>query len=415
LLGAGLVWACAPPLGNGASSNEIVVASDFPTSGTDASVGQTEQNGAQFAFDTSAARAALERTGLTVRFQAYDDSVNGVHNPQKGADNVKAMAANLNLLGLVGPNNSGVAAAEIPLANRAGLAMVSPANTDECLTQDQPYCPDDLGYSQATLRPTGKNQYFRVAADDIKQARFMVDYAIDALHVNRFAVWDDSEPFGRGMADDYAKDATSRGAVVVSRTSYDRWTKRDFTDFLREAKDGGAQAIYVAGTSSSLACVPRGQWRAVFGSTDLYYLGPDGMADAQCISDAGSMATDHMYATLAVADATQSADPSVKAVVGAYRQKYPSPDDLGSYTFSAYDSMAVLLDAISRAAAANGGERPSRQQVVAALAGTRNFAGLTGFISFDEHGDTTAPTLQVKQVKGDRWVFVNQKAFPAGA
>jgi branched-chain amino acid transport system substrate-binding protein len=241
----------------------------------------------------------------------------------------------------------------------------------------------------------------------------MFDFAAKTLHVTKFAVWDDSEPFGRGVADNFATAVTGTpGDSVVSRKRFDS-NKKDFTDFLTDAKATGAQAIYVGGTSASAGCVARGQWNSVFSGTDLYYLGPDGIGDQQCITDSGSMATDHMYASQGVSDATQN--PDAKSIVGAYKKAYPNVSDIGAYTYAGYDCAATLLDAINRAVDANGGNKPSRQQVVDALAQTKSFTGLTGVITFNSAGDPTAPSLQIQQVKNGTWMFVTQKAFTPSA
>jgi branched-chain amino acid transport system substrate-binding protein len=139
---------------------------------------------------------------------------------------------------------------------------------------------------------------------------------------------------------------------------------------------------------------------------DIYYLGPDGIGDAQCLKDSGSMATGNMFATQGVSDATQN--PAAASIVAAYEAAYPGSSNVGAYTFAGYDCAAILIDAIGRAIDANGGNSPTRAQVITALATTANFKGLTGTYSFDANGDPTHPTLQLQQVKSGAWTFVAQ-------
>src|SRR5258708_30170945 len=124
---------------------------------------------------------------------------------------------------------------------------------------------------------------------------------------------------------------------------------------------------------------------------DIYYFGPDGIGDPQCLKDSGSMATSNMFATQGVADATQN--PDAKAVVDAYSAAYPGSSNVGAYTFAGYDCAALLIDAIGRAIDANGGNMPTRAQVITALSKTSSFNGLTALITFDANGDPTPPTL----------------------
>jgi branched-chain amino acid transport system substrate-binding protein len=408
-----VAFACGGTTDSGASKGEIDIASDLPVSGADASSGLPAQQGAAFAVS----RAGTVR-GYTLKFVPYDDAVNGVHDAQKGVQNVQAMLSNSKILGMVGPFNSSVAKAEIPVANQASFAMISPSNTNECLTQSLPYCQQANGFTPSSLRPTGKNNYFRIAAADTFQGPAMADFAIHAgplpagLGITKVAVWDDKETFGAGVANNFAKEFEAKGGKVVDRKSYDPKAKKDFKDFLASAKAAGAQGIYTGSTSATGGCIARGQMAGVF-TPDIPYMGPDGIGDGQCIKDAGSMANSNMFATQGVADATQN--PDAKTVIDAYKKAYPKSSDIGAYTFGTYDCAAILIDAIGRAIDANGGKMPTRQQVVDAMTKTSNYKGLTGVITFDANGDPSHPTLQLQQVKGTPadWVFVAQ--FSQGA
>lgn len=405
-LAAFVAFACGGSNGGGGGSKgEIDIASDLPVSGADASSGLPTQQGAAFAVS----RAGTVR-GFTLKFTPYDDAVNGSHDPQKGVQNVQAMLSNNKVLGMVGPFNSGVAKAEIPVANQAPLAMISPSNTNECLTQSLDYCQQANGFTPQSLRPTGKNNYFRVAAADTFQGPAMADFAIKStdqkgLGITKVAVWDDEETFGQGVANNFAKEFAAKGGTVVDKKSYDPKSKSDFHDFIASALDKGAQGIYVGATSATKGCIARGEMTAAQAG-QIYYLGPDGIGDAQCIKDSGANANDKMYATQGVADATQN--PSAKAIVAAYEAAYPGSSNVGAYTFAGYDCAAILIDAIGRAIDANGGNMPSRQQVIDAVAKTSNFQGLTGTITFDQNGDPTHPTLQLQHYSGGAWTFVAQ-------
>src|SRR5215470_17694677 len=192
--------------GGEANKGEIIIGSELPTSGADASSGLPAQLGAQFAVTQKGSTK-----GFKLTFLPFDDAVNGAHDPQKGVQNVQQMISNSKVLGMVGPFNSSVAKAEIPVANQVPLAMISPSNTNECLTQSFDYCQKENGFTPQSLRPSGKNNYFRVAAADTFQGPAMADFAIDTLKVTKFAVWDDEETFGKGVADNFAKELQKKG------------------------------------------------------------------------------------------------------------------------------------------------------------------------------------------------------------
>src|SRR5438552_8775316 len=89
-----------------AAVGEVIIASDLPTSGAEASGGLPTQQGAAFAVSQ-----LKTYKGITITFLPFDDTVNGVHDPQKGAQNVQQMLSNPKVVAMVGPFNSNVARA----------------------------------------------------------------------------------------------------------------------------------------------------------------------------------------------------------------------------------------------------------------------------------------------------------------
>ena len=396
-------FACGSTSTGTTVKGEIDIASDLPTSGADASSGLPTQYGAQFAVTQ---KATVD--GYTLVFVPFDDAVNGKHDPTKGAQNVQQIISNTKILGMVGPFNSGVAAAEIPVANQAPLGMISPSNTNECLTLALDYCQKYAGYTAAALRPTGLNNYFRIAANDTHQGPAMADYAYDTLKLTTVAVWDDQEPFGLGVANNFAKEFAAKGGKVVDRQGFDTSSKPDFHAWLNKAKADGAQGIYAGATSASYGCIPRAESQGIFDPSS-YYMGPDGIGDGQCLKDSGTtMANDHMYASQGVADATTN--PSAAATIAAYKVAHPNASDVGAYTWAGYDCAAIMIDAIDRAIKANNGNKPTRQQVIDQLAKTTNFPGLTGTYTLNATGDPTSPALQIQQNQAAGWTTVKNIA-----
>lgn len=401
--GGGTGGATTAPSGSGgaaatsaaASAGEIIIASDLPTSGADASSGLPTQNGAAFAVSQTPSYKGIKFT-----FKPFDDTVNGVHDPQKGAQNVQQMLSDPKVLAMVGPFNSNVARAEIPIANQGPLAMMSPSNTNECLTQTFPYCDPQ----PKALRPTGKNNYFRIAAPDTVQGPAMADYILKTLKLTKVAVFSDNETFGKGVADNFVKRLTAGGGTLTNRSDFDWKTTNDFKPFINDAKAKGAQAIYAGATSATKACIVRSQMAGIL---DVPFTGPDGIGDDQCLKDAGSN-TANMFFTNAAGDANQN--PDAASTVAAFKQAYPKASDVGAYTFPAYDCAFILIDAIKRAIDANGGKVPSRQQVIDAVQATNGLKGTVGTYAFDANGDPKSATMAFWKTKGTpaAWTFESQ-------
>ncbi len=398
LVGAFLAAACTSGGGGGGGDKgEITIATNFPTSGADRASGRGPEAGANYAVQLNPTVK-----GFKLSVKNYDDAVNGVHDPQKGAQNMTDMVNNPKILGLVGPFNSGVARAMIPIGSKANLVMISPANTNECLTQTFAYCDPQ----PAALRdPSQPNNYFRIAAPDTVQGPAMADFAYDTLKITKIAIWSDNETFGKGVADNFSKRFVSKGGTVVVRSDFDTKTTSDFKPFLQRAKDGGAGGIYAGATSATKGCIPRAQSKGII---DVPYMGPDGIGDSQCIKDAGDQATDKMYFTNAAADAAQ--DPANKDLIAAFTKAFPQKDDTGAYTFPGYDCAKILIDAIGRAIDTAGGNMPTRRQVLDAVQKTDKLKLSTGTYSFDKLGDPTSATMAFYQYKGTDWVFFKQFA-----
>jgi branched-chain amino acid transport system substrate-binding protein len=282
--------------------------------------------------------------------------------------------------------------------------MMSPSNTNECLTQTFPYCDP----TPAKLRPTGKNNYFRIAAPDTVQGPAMADYIIKTLKLTKVAVFSDNETFGKGVADNFVKRLTSTGGSLTNRQDFDMKSTSDFKAFINAAKAAGAQAIYAGATSATKACIVRSQMKGIMDAATTPFTGPDGIGDDQCIKDAGDQSA-NMFFTNAAGDAAQN--PDAASIVTAFKAAYPKASDLGAYTFPAYDCALILVDAVKRAIDANGGKVPTRQQVIDAVQATSGLKGTVGTYAFDANGDPKSATMAFWFTKGTPAVWTFQSQF----
>ncbi|HYS98781.1 MAG TPA: branched-chain amino acid ABC transporter substrate-binding protein [Candidatus Dormibacteraeota bacterium] len=337
--------------------------------------------------------------GYKLAYWSLDNALGAQHSQLRGRANVRRMIANPSVLGMVGPHSSFIAAVEMPEANLAHLAMVSPTTTGSCLTVAERPCSP----TAASLRPSGSNNYFRITPRDPLQGRAMANYAATKLGLRRVAAFNEIGPEGSLYVDEFAKEFALHGGTLVYQQSYDD-TPDNFSAFLMQARALGADAIYgVAGVDQN-ACKAAAQMNglmpgAVFLATDSITLNDD------CMADLGSSPPE-VWATYGYVDPRTSTEPRIKKQVDDYRKVYSKPLDTGPYVFAAYDSTRILIDAIGRAIKANDGKLPSRAQVVAAVAQTKDFVGVTGTYSFDKNGDALSPMMTIYRVNQGRWEFV---------
>jgi len=379
--------ACGGGGTSGGSSNKgtIVLASDYPASGGEASTGIPEQQAVAFAVSQH-----QNIKGFNIVYKPFDDAINGVHDPQKGAQNATTMAGDTTILAMIGPNNSNVAKAMIPILAPVPLVMLSPANTNECLTKSFSYCNP----APSELRKGSTNNYFRIAGTDDVQGPAMAVYAYQTLKLTNVAVFSDNETFGKGVADNFQKKWVALGGKVAVRNDYDAKNTSDFKTYINSAKAGGAQGVYIGATTGNKPCIFKAQMKGIL---DVPLLGPDGFAlDPQCLTDAGSNAA-NIYGTTAGSDPVAGKDPAAAATIAAYQKVYSKPTDIATYTFQSYDCAILMLDAISRAIDDAGGNKPTRAQVRDEVAKTKNFKGITGTWTFDQNGDITTPVFSYYQ------------------
>jgi len=406
LIGVLSVAGCSGGAGDGSASTTIKIGVDLPLTGDDGRAGVPALNGVRFFVHQ---HPTLD--GFQVVLDPKDDAVNGRHRPVLGARNVQAFVDDPHVLGIVGPFDANIARAEIPIANRAGMAMVSPATGNPCLTKpvflpaalnparSEISCQDAGVPAPTDLRPSARNNFFRLAATDDLQGPAAADFGYKDLNLRRVAVLSDHEVYGQALADGFITRFTRLGGSVVLHLDLDPAANPDVVAFLKAAKTDGAQGIYFGGVTANQGCAIRFQMKSVFDAGEKApYLGGDGIAeDPACVRDAGDNAIG-IYATVAGVYADQLA--SAQPAIAAFKAQYKDAADYGAYTITAYDATGVLYDALDRAIKAAGGKLPARDSVVAQLATTTAYRGATGTIGFDEAGDTTLRLISVFEPAG---------------
>lgn len=417
---AGLLAGCGSGTGGGSSTSSngvIKIGTDFPVSGADASVGKPAEDGAHLAIDE--ANAAHSIPGYTLIFVSKDDvGISGVHDPSVGATNVTALTNDAEVAGIIGPFNSNVAKAEMPITNEKGIVQISPSNTNTCLTQDttESGCTGNNDLIP-TLRPTGKVTYFRTATTDDHQGGVAADYTFQTLHLNNVYVIDDTEVYGIGLALNFIKEFTTDGGHILGHDSIASTT--DYTAELHKIAALKPEAIYFAGNDSTGGLAIRKQMASVPGLANIPFLGGDGINTAAFAQAIGTGRGGPVYSTVASVDVTRL--PSAAAFIQKFQKAY---GQLGSYSAGSYDCAKILIGAI-KVAIAGGAKPPAtsddsdtansfRQAVISAMMKT-DYQGITGHQSFDANGDTTNKTISIYQladVSGQpNWKYVTAETL----
>ena len=246
VLAALALTACSVPGFGGPPAPVLKIGVDLPLGGAEGRVATPALDGVRFYVQQ---HPTLD--GFAIELVAKDDSLGGSPEAPLGAANVQALASDPAVMAVIGPFDSSVARDEIPVANQASLAMVSPATSSPCLTKPD-YVPAPLRPSHvavsckdaglpapADLRPSGVNNYFRLAATDDLQGPAAADYAIRSLHLLRVATISDHEAYGQALAGSFAARFQALGGSIVGRLDLDPSATLDATAYLGRMKADG--------------------------------------------------------------------------------------------------------------------------------------------------------------------------------
>jgi len=383
-----LVTASSAP----AQTRTIELGLDLPLSGIDGASAIPARNAVILAIEAANRRGFPG--GLRIALSDLDDSVQGKHDPAQGAQNLKAFVADPNVLAVIGPMNSNVAKAEIPIGNAAGLAQITMAATSIDLTKG----PGAIKLRSANpATPT----FFRVCASDDRQGAAAARYA-RKLGYRRAFVIDDNESYGRGLADVFAQAFPAAGGTVLGREHLTAFAL-DFKALLTKIRAVRPDAIFFGGIVSTGGAVLRKQMADV-GLAGVAYFGGDGLSSPDYLPLAGA-AAEGTYFTLVSPDLEHL--PGGSRFVAAYRARFGTAPD--TYSPGAHAAAAVALDAIRRAADAQHGALPGRADVRDAVASTRGYATPVGRVTFDAGGDLVDPTISLYRVHRGKIEYVSPR------
>jgi branched-chain amino acid transport system substrate-binding protein len=384
------------------SKGTVKIAIELPQQGSEKAASDPIINGIKLAVKQAGGAAGGYKIDIP-QSAIYDDALNGAHDAQTGANNMSQIVADPDIIAVIGPLNSSVAQAQIPISNEGGLLQCSPANTNPDLTKGAPA-------AQLRKKP---NNYIRVVTTDDVQGPAGAQYIYDVLKKTSVYVIDDTETFGKGVADAFDAEFVKRGGKVVKHDAAPK-TTQDYVSIMTAAKALNPESIYFGGvTATGGARILLAAAQAGLG--DVPYVGPDGINDGSgetkdSFLNLGAAAAKNSYSTLAgIGDFPGKAqfDTDYKAEYGI---------DATGYAGTGFACTQVVIDALNRAGATSPADMTALREAVrvAGTATDNTYKTIVGDITFNADGDTSQRIVSIYSVdpaaangKGN-WKFETQ-------
>jgi branched-chain amino acid transport system substrate-binding protein len=319
---------------SGTSPRPGVIAVEGPMSGPQSATGIDMAHGAQLAVDQINSTGGVDGVKLTLLRE--DDSATAPGGLRAAG---KAIAAHA--FGIVGPFNSSVGIANLPLYKRAGLPVVR--LTSSVKTE---------GFG-ATTQPMD-SQVAPVEVQEITQV----------LGAKRPAILFDSSTYTAGIAAQVAAGLTKAGDPPVGIVKVNS-SQTTFGPALRKLAGSRPDLLYIAAYGTQAGRVA---------------LAASNMSLGTCFVDLAAQGSDFVSAatTTVAGKCVNSGVPSAPQFAGAgqyvsdYRAMFNAdPGTWGTFT---YDSVEILAQAIKQSGWQQG-------VVATALSHTTNYQGITGPIT----------------------------------
>jgi branched-chain amino acid transport system substrate-binding protein len=347
--------------------------------------GRGIRNSVQLAVDEAAGANRLP--GWKLEVIAVDDS----SNPDIGRSNARRLLDTPSVIGVVGTYNSGVAAAVAPDFESAGIALISPGNTNPSLTLG----PDP----DHPMRPYGN--YFRMVAHDAQQGGFLAGAAAD-LGFDTVAVVADEKPVSQGLANNFRAAFVAGGGSVLS---FEVVPEGDTTyaPFAQRAAATDPRLLFFGGEYDHAALLKQA---AVAAGLVVPLMGGDGIQADEYIAAAGASAEGDLGSSVGRPVEREPGGALFLATYAAHGFGEP-PSTFGPY---AYDAANILLSAAHQALAGHRRvDDAVRADIIARVQAITNAAlinpsgAVTGPIGFDAFGDTIHPVLTIYRVENGHW------------
>ena len=342
---------CGSSSSDESNSDAFRLGLEAPLSGEQSTLGKGMLKGAELAASQLNEKSGIE--GKQVEVVPIDDAA----DPATGVKAAKAAIAD-GLDGIVGPYNSGVGIATLPLYIKAGLVPIR-------LTSDN--STNGLGF---TLQP----MTYQIAPVASKALT-------DWQHAKTVAIAYDPTQNYTVSVSKALKGSLEKAGVTVTAFEKVQPGKKDYTDVVKKLAATKPDVVYAAVYFPEGGLIAKEMQEA--------------KVESQCIADYASYDTGFVE-TAGIAAARACPVVGVPAPedfagsaskVGDYRDEFD--EDPGTWSPYTYDSLNFLAAGVEKAGGTNA------KKLTSALNGVSDWKGWTGSVTIDPHNGNRQPATVV--------------------
>ena len=352
----------------------IKIATQSPLSGDLSVVGVDIKRGAELALEQLGGK--LTEMGYKLELAPFDDQA----NPDTGVANAKQIVSDPAILCVVGHYNSGVQIPSSEEYHSAGLANVSPANTNPKVTT--------RGYLEVN----------RIVGRDDVQGKVGANFASQQGMKSFFAIHDKTA-YGQGIAEFFKQEAETLG--MENKGFEGTEEKANFDAITTQIIASNPDVVYFGGMYSQAAVLFKQAREKGYAGM---FLSDDGFDSSDAAKIGGQTLIDGKGTYYSTVSGPAAVYAGTAKFIEDFKAKYNS--DPQPFAAQGYDSMAICLKAIEDAAASAGGQIPERAAVANAVRALKAFPGITGTFTFNSIGDPETAQyfiIKVDSANPDDW------------
>jgi branched-chain amino acid transport system substrate-binding protein len=350
----------------------IKIGMGSPLTGDNASFGIDISNAGKLAIID-----AGQFEGFSFELASEDDG----GTPEGGAAVANKLVSDPTVVAIAGHIFSGATSSAIPIYEKAGLPMMSPSATNPDLTK------------------SGSKVFNRLVFTDADQGRYAAEYLFNVLKAKNIAIMHDGQAYGQGLATVVNDQFTALGGTVVAFQAITPGLS-DYSAPLADVASKNPEILYYGGYVAE-AVVIINQMKAA-GLTNTTFFGDDGTFGQDFLDRTGANGNG-AYATALIPAASPAKDKFDAAYLAAYGQP---AGKLSPYSWTGYDSVAVLIHTIESVAikGGDGNMYVPRGALVTAVRNIKDYQGLSGVVTCSSTGECagSGPTFYIDQ--DSKWV-----------